>query len=355
MPVGVVKTKTDHKKWKKAKDIVEKQHGEMRWPLVMHIFKQMTKEEDKKDKNISIERAIESQGRKTTIPQEFHEHLLDWWSKNKSSVLTPEQQERLSSIKEAKQRRSKFKVIKSIKELDYLEKKLNVIKSELEVLFKNDDDENSKYPSWKPRNWNPETHPDTVHLIKMFGLHPREAGFLSGVDTSNESSPGRHFKPTALSGGLLEIAKKVAKNKFEQGEAKRKASADPKQNPDLFVQHHAKDVHKGFNGNFEEALKAFKDSPEFQQIPVGQRPIHLMQWKAEWNKNNLENQKQQAQRAADVHSKLALDARNQREKELLEQRKNILMGGGAAPADSREEDSDFDQEDQDMLNDLEER
>jgi len=357
MPVGVVKTKAQHKKWKKAKKIVEEQHGEMRWPLVMHIFQQMSKEE-KPDKNVLIERALESQGKKTTIPPEFHQHLSQWWAKNKASALTPEQQERMESIKQAKQRRNQFKVIKSAKELDYLEKKLNIIKSEIENLFKNDD---SKFENWKPKNWDPSSHPDTKHLIDLFGFHPREAGFLAGVDTNNMASSSKHFRPTPMSEGFLKLAKEVAKNKFEQVEAKRKADADPKYNPDLHVSHHAKEIHQGFNGNFEEALKNFKESPEFQQIPASQRPMHIMKWKADWHKNNLENQKQAAQNAANIHGKIAANARDQREKELLEQRKNILMGGvgDVASKPSSFESAglgyqdDHDQEDDDFLKDLE--
>lgn len=359
MPVGVVKTKAQHKKWKKAKKIVEKQHGDMRWPLVMHIFQQMSKEEEKPDKNVLIERALASQGKKTTIPHEFHEHLSDWWTKNKATALTPEQQETMRSIKEAKQRRSQFKVIKSVKELNYLEKKLNTIKSEIEKLFKNEDD--SKFQNWKPKNWDPASHPDTKHLIDMFGLHPREAGFLAGVDTSNLASPNKHFRPTPMSDSFLKMAKEVAKKRFEETEAKRRADADPKQNPDLHVIHHAKEIHKGFNGNFEEALKNFKESPEFQQIPVAQRPMHIMKWKADWHKSNLENQKQAAQNAADIHGKIAINAKDQREKELLDQRKNILMGGvgdvSSKPSSFESaglgHEDDLDQEDDDFLKDLE--
>lgn len=43
MPVGVVKTRSDEKKWKKAKAITRKQYGETKWPVVMKIFQSMKK------------------------------------------------------------------------------------------------------------------------------------------------------------------------------------------------------------------------------------------------------------------------------------------------------------------------
>jgi len=40
---GFVKTPADEKKWKNAKEIVKKQYGTVKWPIVTHIFKQMKK------------------------------------------------------------------------------------------------------------------------------------------------------------------------------------------------------------------------------------------------------------------------------------------------------------------------
>jgi len=328
MPVGVIKTKADHKKWKKAKKIVEEQHGEIRWPLVMHIYQQMAKDDEPKDKNVLIERALDKQGRKVVIPQEVHDVLKPMWERDKDKLLTPEQKQKLESIKQAKQRRSEFKIVKSAEELNYVESSLKKIKQELDVFFILEKDEKSGSGGWKPPSgFDPKTHPDTSALMLIHGLNPREASFMSGAHTSNEYSRGRYFRPTPLSEGMLEHAKRVAKQKFEEHEQKRRETADPAQNPDLFLQHNAQSVHKGFNGNFQDDLKNFKESDEFKNLSQSDRPGRIMQWKADWQKQNLENQKQSAAKAAGLHSELADHANTERAKKLIEQRENILRGG----------------------------
>lgn len=41
MPVGVVKTKADEKKWERAKKACKEQYGKVKYPVVMTIFQNM--------------------------------------------------------------------------------------------------------------------------------------------------------------------------------------------------------------------------------------------------------------------------------------------------------------------------
>jgi hypothetical protein len=71
------------------------------------------------DKNVKIENALASQGKKTTIPHETHEALGEWWKQNKSTALTPDQHAKLKNIQDVKARRASMKVVK---DCDGLEK-----------------------------------------------------------------------------------------------------------------------------------------------------------------------------------------------------------------------------------------
>lgn len=64
------------------------------------------------DKNIKIERALEAQRRKTTIPQEVHEHAGQHLKDFQEKTLTPEQHQKLKEIKEVKARRAGMHVVK---------------------------------------------------------------------------------------------------------------------------------------------------------------------------------------------------------------------------------------------------
>lgn len=89
MPKGVVETPSQEKKWEKAKEIAAEQGKSKRWPLIMHIFKQMggMSKADQDHQNVLVERALAAQGKKTTIPQEAHEALHSWWQSNKDRLL----------------------------------------------------------------------------------------------------------------------------------------------------------------------------------------------------------------------------------------------------------------------------
>ena len=82
---------------------------------ISELLKGMKEALDKRDKdkdNINIERALEAQRRKTTIPHEVHEvagqHLKEFQDK----TLTPEQHQKLKDIKDIKARRAGMQIVK---------------------------------------------------------------------------------------------------------------------------------------------------------------------------------------------------------------------------------------------------
>ncbi len=348
MPKGVVKTPADEKKWSKAKSIVKEQHGEMRWPLVMHIFQQMSKAEPnlkvvqggaKDDENLSreakIERALNAQGRKTQLPQEVHEHLHAWWSSNKDKVLTPEQQSRLKAIKETKARQSSIRVVKSKEEIDNLQKSLVFLKDVIdEVLIKATSltgKRGSRSTTWTPnRQYSPQEN-SAVKKWTDAGYYPIEGAHFSGVEKIGRGHNAAH----PLSEPMLAAVKDMAGRKLKDLEHQRGLHANPEHNPHLHAESHLKELHsqKSTAKDFESALKDHIASGKLEGLDDFDRDMAISDFRDQWHKNNLETKKQQSADLASQHSQLVAGAQEARGKNLYQQRKEMLMGGVSLPED----------------------
>ena len=58
MPIGAVKGKRQEKYWERAKNIVRKQYGQERWPLIMRIFQNIKKKHAPKKRRLTQREAI---------------------------------------------------------------------------------------------------------------------------------------------------------------------------------------------------------------------------------------------------------------------------------------------------------
>lgn len=346
MPVGVVETPADEKRWDKAKKIVKEQHGEMRWPLVMHIFKQMSKAEPFKvieggvkeePENLStdakIERALESQGRKTTIPSEVHEHLHSWWQQNKDRVLTPKQKQQLQEIKEAKARRQSFHVVKSMNDINELQKSLILLKEAMqETLIKATEmkgKRGSRVVTWTPgRSYSEQEHTKMKSLTDE-GYHPIEAAHISGIEKIGRDHKYAH----PLSDKMLADVKNMAGRKLIDIEHQRGKTADPALNPQLHADAHLKELHseKSTADDFSNALTEHIASGKLDNLNDFDRDMAISDFRDQWHKNNLAAKKQKALEIGDAHANIVSSNNSARERELYEQRKNIMMGGVALP------------------------
>lgn len=309
MPTNVVKNKADEKKWKKAKKIVAEQGQSERWPLVMHIFQGMKKDEDKKD-----------------LPKEFHEQLHSWWQANKVKALTPEQKDKLVEVK-----RSKIKLVKHIEELYG---KFSIIRESLNK---------AKVPS-QLKDWEPkEHHPNDVAKMQPHidaGFHPREAAHLAGVRHAKDTPPDT--KMTEFSPKMLELARDMASDFLKEHENHRLASAQPEHNPELHTAHKAVQAAKIHTGDYKNDLDAFKSGEEFKAASPADQGKKIVEFKLQWINDNKDHVAKLAQ-AAEAHKNAANEAQQAREQEKYEIRANILRGGGSGSgsSDDHEESSDM--------------
>lgn len=345
MPKGIVDTPAKEKKWEKAKEIAAEQGKSDRWPLVMHIFKQMGGlSKDDEDKNIKIERALAAQGRKTAIPQEAHEVLHSWWQQNKDRLLSPKQKETLSNIQGVKQKRSSLKLVKS----EYLQEMYNAIsalKNELiEDLNKAKKSNSDKFIPWERSANHSEEHseilndilkktdhePHEVEFIKSFlsdrghtpkeienmyslikkGYHPREAAHLvstlkvgRGEQTDPEKSKESKIMPTPLSQAMLNDLRPIIAQ-FLRIKEKTTAS-EPEKNPILHANKDNKLRIEQANQHYREERQRFLNSKDYKDLS----PIDKIKATANWEKEYRQKNPNYAKRTTEI----ADQARHQHE------------------------------------------
>jgi hypothetical protein len=321
MPKGVIKNKSQEKKWDKAKAIAAEQGKSQRWPLVMHIFKQMGGlEKEDQDRNLKIEAALNAQGRKTTIPQEAHEALHSWWSSNKDKVMTPEMKQRLAEIKAPNQRRAQFHIVKSKEELNELQKSLEYLRVAVSSsLFK----AKTTRQDWQPSRQYSDKEMSAIKPHLDAGHSLQEAAHLSGVDVTPSNHP--HRVPD-LSPAMMAHAKKAALEWISKGKQSEAKQADPSQNPEKFLAGKASEV-GGSSANiaksYAEALKDHKSS--IQHLSPEEQIRSIQKFKADYHASPAAMMSHMD--AAKTHADLSTQAKEARSKELYEQRKNILLGG----------------------------
>lgn len=321
MPKGVIKTKSQEKKWDKAKEAAADQGKSQRWPLIMHIFKQMgglNKEDN--DRNAKIEAALAAQGRKTTIPQEAHDVLHSWWSTNKDQVLSPEMKQRMADIKAPKEKRAQFKIVKSKQEILDLQKSLEYLKTAVSSdLFK----AKSTRPEWSPsRQYSAQdTAAMQPHLDAGHSL--QEAAHLSGVDPTRS---GHSHQVSELSPAMMQRAKAAALDWVSKTKQREALEAKPEHNPEKFVSGKAAEIGQSASAaakSYADSLKEHKAS--ISHMPPDEQLKSIQKFKSDWHASPAA--KMAHVDAAKSHADFTSQAKEARSKELYEQRKNILMGG----------------------------
>jgi len=321
MPKGVIKTKSQEKKWDKAKEAAADQGKSQRWPLIMHIFKQMnglSKEDN--DRNTKIEAALAAQGRKTTIPQEAHDVLHSWWSANKDKVMTPDMKQRMAEIKAPKERRAQLKVVKSVEELNLLAKSLEYLRSAVPTTLAKAKRERKEWSPSRPYSSDDmatmQPHLDAGHSMQ-------EAAHLSGVE---HTSHKHQFKVPELSPAMMQRAKEAAQEWISNVKMKQASEAKPEVNPEKFLTGKAAEI----GGSSTSAVKSYADSLKEHKSSIAHLPQEdqiksIQQFKANWHASPAA--KAAHIDAAKSHAELSSQAKEARANELYEQRKNILMGG----------------------------
>ena len=341
MPVNVVKTKAQEKKWSDAKTSAKKSGQGENWKYVMGVFKQMGGlEKEDSDRNAKIEAALNAQGRKTTMPHEAHLPLLHWYESKGKSMLTPEQNATLKAIKEPKERRSQFKIVKSNKELIDLQKSLIYLKEAINSdLFK----AKTAKSEWQPsRAYSSadhaamKPHTDQGHTLQ-------EAAHLSGV----EPTPQNHaFKMPDLSPAMAAKAKAAALDWIGRSKQLDAREASAATNPEKFMTSKAAEI----GSTAASAAKSYGDSLKEHKASISNLAPEdqiksIQNFKADYHASPAA--KMAHVDAAKAHSDIANDARNARGQELYEQRKNILLGGqGLGNAMATSTGSDLDAEDE---------
>jgi hypothetical protein len=181
MPKGVVETQAQEKKWERAKDIAEKQGKGKRWPLIMHIFKElggMSKVEGE-DRNVLIERALERQGKKTVMPDEVHQVLHSWWNDNNAKKLTHEQHQALADIKTAKNKPKPNLKLAKARELEGLYGALSALRQVIAEDLRKDSKKSSSREWEMSKNHTPQEMAEMNKLIP--GGIPSSRGSASCV------------------------------------------------------------------------------------------------------------------------------------------------------------------------------
>jgi hypothetical protein len=334
MPKGIVKTPEQEKKWEKAKETAAEQGKSKRWPLIMHIFKQMggMSKADDEHKNILIERALESQGKKTAIPQEAHEALHSWWQQNRDRLLSPKQKEDIAQIKSVKEKRSKLKLAKGREYLDEMSIALSALKKELsEELLKAEEKTRS-------RRWaqSPDHTPEELYRIAKLveeGYHPREAAHLISPTTGGRGEPTdfmraleSYVKPTQLSPKMHEHAKKVAQQWLDQYEQHLAEQAKPEINPILHATSKIKQAQQEHRTAYKDALDKFLASDQVKNLDSSARRKAILDFEDEYEKQNPE-------RGIEPHKfsaqNVAIEQAKEARKKHIEDVKHHIVHGGA--------------------------
>jgi hypothetical protein len=251
----------------------------------------MSKAEDE-HKNILIERALESQGKKTAIPQEAHEALHAWWQQNRDRLLSPKQKEDIAQIKSVKEKRSKIGLVKGREYLDEMSIALNALKNEIsEELSKADEKRSSSEWSQSPDH-TPEELDKIAKLVEE-GYHPREAAHMISPETGGRGEPRdfmralqSYVKPTQLSPKMHEHAKKVAQQWLDQYEQYLAERARPEINPVLHASGKLKSAYEEKTGNYNKAYSDFLASDELKGKSPIERHRAVQAWKAKWKQEN---------------------------------------------------------------------
>lgn len=352
MPKGVIKTPADEKRWDKAKEAVKESHGEgeLPWALVMHVYQNMDKAEltaipggasdEKLDRDALIERALEQQGRKTTMPNEVHSVLHDWWQNKGKSLLSPEQHKKLAEFKEAKQRRSKMGLVKT-DELASLQKSLFFLKGVLEDLAKAEEDDKPK-DNWKPSfEYKPE-HYTKMHPYTSKGFSHREAAHMADVDPARLRYDDRSqrwstgHRTSELSEPMLSIAKQVAQKHMDRHHQERgaKAMENVGAAPRIAESHHAKQIMNNTPSDWGEHLKNLKASGIFDGLSSDEIDDLIDKHHVEFRQANRESlankQKEIASQLSSFHDQAHAAGKDTR----MEAMRTILQGGVGAPVEA---------------------
>jgi hypothetical protein len=338
MPKGIVKTPSDEKKWEKAKDIAAEQGKSKRWPLIMHIFKQMggISKADDAHSNILVERALASQGKKTTIPQEAHEALHSWWHQNRDRLLSPKQKESIANIKSVKEKRSNISLVKRQEYFDEMSTALSALKNEIsENLIKAEDKKSSNEWSQHPGH-TPEELDKISKLVKE-GYHPREAAHIISPATGGRGEPRdfmralqSYIKPTQLSLKMHEQAKKIAQQWLDQYEQHVAEQAKPEINPILHATSKIKQAQQEHRVAYKDALDKFLTSDQVKNLDPSARRKAILDFEDDYEKQNPE-------RSIEPHkfssqSAIIEQAKEARKKYVEEAKHHIVHGG--APIES---------------------
>jgi hypothetical protein len=213
--------------------------------------------------------------------------------------------------------------------IDGFKKSLEMLKNTLVILEKA---EKTDKADWKPsREYTHEEHAKLQPWI-MAGFHPREAAHMAGVEKSGSSSIA-NVRSTHLSEPMMELARKVAQKHINRYMDERGEASDPSKNPVINAEHNYKKISSNLTDDYGKSLNDLKSSDEFNSMSHVNKLKAINDHKRKFYSSNLDNQKQKAadvaKQVGDIH-RANTDAR---EKELYEQRKNVLHGGVGMPVD----------------------
>jgi hypothetical protein len=312
----------------------------MNWKKVLENMKSKTLKKEDSDRNTKIEAALNAQGRKTTIPQEAHEALHSWWQSSGKSSLLPAQQNRLNEIKQIKERRSNFKVVKT-DELQEIKKSLQYLREAIQSpLFK----AKMARSEWSPsREYSPKEH-EALKPHLDAGHSMQEAAHLSGVDRT-AANHGNQIP--SLSPIMMDRARAAAKDWIGRSRQRDASEAQAAINPEKYMSGKSAEIHSSKTAvtkSYADALKEHKTS--VQHLSPEEQISSIQKFKSDFHASPMA--KLSHIDAAKTHSDIAHEAKDARSKELYESRKNILLGGQGIDSPSPEMAEASDQE-QDYL------
>lgn len=338
MPKGVVETPSQEKKWEKAKEIAAEQGKSKRWPLIMHIFKQMggMSKADQDHQNFLVERALAAQGKKTTIPQEAHEALHSWWQSNKDRLLSPEQKQKIKDIQSVKAKRAGMRLVKA-EYLQSLQTALSALKSELvEDLYKADDVKRSYRRDWTQHPDHTPQELEQMQKLIQAGFHPREAAHMISIKKVGSNKRGRgeaetyehalrsQINPTELSPKILERLRPMAAQLLEAQRAREAESLVPEENPELYAQHKRQQAHHQVYSDYNKAYDDFLGSDELKNSSPEDKVKRISEWKKNWHRQNAERNKEilGSAKAGQVFQ----ESREARRQRLKEEKQRLALG-----------------------------
>jgi hypothetical protein len=289
------------------------------------------------DRNIKIENALNSQGKKTHLPDEVHHALHSWWQENKGTALNPAQHKMLADIKSVKARRAGMKLAKEEERKAAAEELFKTLTEMRDMLAKA---MKGKLREWEPKAYSAEQHAKIKPFLEQ-GFNAREAAHASGVQHVKDTHP--YTKASAMSEPMLALAREVAGEHLKEYHDTRGALAQPEHNPHMHMQHQAKALAREHTGDYKKDLDAFKSSDQFKGVDSKEHGKVLSQFKLAWLKENKDKMLGGITQAASKMAGIAADTKEKREQEKHEIRANIARGGhgtmdGASEAVSGGED-----------------